>query len=56
MNPWRYFTGRALQLLGLITLTIVVFLFFTRVSMEPLLYLTILGIVEFYGGALLLGK
>ena len=56
MSPWRYFTGKALQLVGLITLTAVVFMFFTRMSMEPLLYWTILGIAEFYGGVLLLGK
>lgn len=55
MNPWKYFIGRALQLVGLTTLTAVVFMFFSRMSMEPLLYWTIAGIVEFYGGTFLLG-
>lgn len=56
MHPARYFFGRALQLLGLATITAVVFMFFTRMSMEPLLLWTLLGVGEFYGGTLLLGK
>ena len=56
MNPWRYFLGRTFQLVGLITLTAVVFMFFSRMRMEPLLHWTLLGIVEFYGGTLLLGN
>ena len=56
MNPWRYFLGRALQLIGLMTLTSVVFMFFSRMRMEPLLYWTLLGIIEFYGGTYLLGN
>ena len=45
-----FFLGKALQLLGLCTITYVVFLFFTDKGMEPLLYMSILGIVEFYLG------
>ena len=56
MNPWRYFFGRALQVVGLITITAVVLMFFSRMSMQLLLYFTILGIVEFYGGTLILGN
>ena len=50
----RYFFGKTLQLLGLATITIVVFLFFTRTSMEPLLIWSVVGAVEFYGGVWLL--
>ena len=54
MNPWRYFLGRTLQLIGLLTISVVVFMFFTSMRMEPLLYWTLLGIIEFYGGTFLL--
>ncbi|QPJ66454.1 MAG: hypothetical protein G3M78_14030 [Candidatus Nitrohelix vancouverensis] len=50
MQSFCYFMGRALQLLGLATITTVVFLFFTQMSMEPLLVWTIVGSVEFYLG------
>ena len=56
MNRLAYYLGRSLQLLGLATITSVVLLFFGRWKMEPLLYLAILGIVEFYGGTWLLEK
>jgi hypothetical protein len=56
MGRLAYYLGRALQLLGLATITSVVILFFGRWKMEPLLYLSILGIIEFYGGTWLLGK
>lgn len=52
----RYFFGRALQLLGLATITAVVFLFFTRMSMEPLLIWSMVGAMEFYGGVWLLDE
>jgi hypothetical protein len=51
-----FFLGKALQLLGLFTITYVVYLFFTDKGMEPLLYMSILGIVEFYLGTFLLSK
>jgi hypothetical protein len=51
-----FFLGKALQLLGLCTITYVVFLFFTDKGMEPLLYMSILGIVEFYLGTFFLSK
>ena len=54
MNPWRYFLGKTLQIIGLITITAVVLMFFSHIRMGPLLYLTILGIAEFYGGTFLL--
>ncbi|TDJ48680.1 MAG: hypothetical protein E2O44_07400 [Nitrospina sp.] len=56
MNPFRYFLGRALQFLGLITITYVVLMFFSQMGMEPLLIWSTVGIVEFYGGTLILGK
>jgi len=56
MNRLAYYLGRSLQLLGLATITSVVLLFFGRWKMEPLLYLAILGTVEFYGGTWLLEK
>ncbi len=56
MSPLRYFFGRALQFLGLGTMTYVMLMFFTQMSMEPLLIWTMVGACEFYGGTLLLGK
>ena len=56
MHRLAYYLGRALQLLGLATITSVVLLFFGRWKMEPLLYLSILAIVEFYGGTWLLDR
>ncbi len=54
MGPVKYFIGRTLQLLGLATITAVVFLFFSHMSMEPLLIWSIVGAMEFYGGTWLL--
>ena len=54
MGPVKYFIGRTLQLLGLATITTVVFLFFTHMSMEPLLIWSLVGAMEFYGGTWLL--
>ena len=56
MNRLAFYLGRALQLLGLATITSVVILFFGQSKMEPLLYLSILGAVEFYGGTWLLER
>ncbi|MFQ5716749.1 MAG: hypothetical protein ACE5GQ_06560 [Nitrospinales bacterium] len=56
MSPFKYFIGRALQFLGFITMTWVVVRFFTEESMTPLLYMSLLGMIEFYGGTLLLDK
>ncbi len=56
MNPFRYFLGRALQLIGLVTITYVVVMFFSQMGMEPLLIWSVVGIVEFYSGTLILGK
>jgi hypothetical protein len=56
MNRLAYYIGRALQLLGLATITSVVILFFGQSKMEPLLYLSVLGAVEFYGGTWLLER
>jgi hypothetical protein len=56
MNRLAYYLGRALQLLGLATISSVVILFFGQSKMEPLLYLSILGAVEFYGGTWLLER
>ncbi len=56
MEPFRYFLGKALQLAGLVTMTGVVFLFFTRMGMESLLVWSLVGAAEFYGGAWLLDK
>ena len=56
MNPFRYFLGRALQLIGLVTITYVVLMFFSQMGMEPLLIWSVVGIVEFESGTLILGK
>ena len=56
MNPFKYFLGRALQVLGFLTMTGVVIIFFTAASMKLLLYWSALGMIEFYGGTLLLEK
>ncbi|PIQ95408.1 MAG: hypothetical protein COV67_15090 [Nitrospinae bacterium CG11_big_fil_rev_8_21_14_0_20_56_8] len=54
MGSFTYFFGRALQLLGLATMTLVVYLFFTKMTMEDLLVWTIVGGVEFYAGTWIL--
>ncbi|UCD11924.1 MAG: hypothetical protein JSU88_02225 [Nitrospinaceae bacterium] len=54
MRQVMYFLGRALQLLGLATITAVVIFFFTKMSMEPLLIWSLVGITEFYLGTFLL--
>ena len=56
MGSIRYFLGRTLQLVGLATISLVVFMFFTQMSMEPLLIWSLLGVSEFYCGTWLLGK
>ncbi len=56
MNPFQYFVGRALQILGLAIITAVVLLFFTRAGMEFLLYYCLAGFAAFYGGTMILGK
>ena len=56
MNPFAYYLGRSLQMLGLATITLVVVLFFGQWKMEPLLYLSIAGAMEFYGGTWLLER
>ena len=56
MNPIKYFFGKALQLIGLLTITAVVFMFFSQMKMEPLLYWSLLGFVEFYLGTFMLDK
>ena len=54
MRQVMYFMGRALQLLGLATITLVVIFFFTTISMEPLLIWSLVGVTEFYLGTFLL--
>ena len=56
MGNIRYLLGRTLQILGLATISLVVLMFFTQMSMEPLLIWSLLGASEFYGGTWLLGK
>ena len=56
MGNIRYFLGRTLQVVGLATISLVVLMFFTQMSMEPLLVWSVLGASEFYGGTWLLGK
>ena len=43
-------------MLGLATITLVVLLFFGQWKMEPLLYLSVAGALEFYGGTWLLER
>ena len=56
MGNIRYFLGRTLQVVGLATISWVVLIFFTQMSMEPLLIWSLVGALEFYGGTWLLGK
>ena len=56
MGNILYFLGRTLQLIGLATISLVVFMFFTQMTMEPLLMWSLLGAFEFSGGTWLLGK
>jgi hypothetical protein len=56
MKQFFFFLGKALQIIGLGTITFVVFMFFTQQSMETLLYLSMGGAVNFYGGTLILDK
>ncbi|MFQ5449307.1 MAG: hypothetical protein ACE5E9_01690 [Nitrospinaceae bacterium] len=56
MRQVLYFLARALQVLGLATITLVVMQFFTQEGMESLLIKTLLGIGEFYCGTFVLGK
>jgi len=56
MNPFLYYLGRSLQIVGLGIITFVVFEFFKPVGMEFLLYYSVAGIAMFYGGTLLLEK
>jgi hypothetical protein len=56
MNPFRYFVGRAMQIIGLGALTYVVLMFFTQMGMEPLLWGSVVGASFFYGGTMILGK
>jgi hypothetical protein len=56
MSSTRYFLGRTLQLIGLTTISAVVFMFFTQMSMELLLIWSLVGASEFYGGTWLMGK
>jgi hypothetical protein len=56
MNPFKYFLGRAMQIIGLGALTYVVLMFFTQMGMEPLLWSSVAGVTFFYGGTLILGK
>ena len=56
MGNIRFFLGRTLQLVGLATISLVVFMFFTQMTMEPLLMWSLLGAFEFYGGTWLLGN
>ena len=56
MSSVKYYLGRALQLIGLATISAVVFMFFSQMSMEPLLVWSLIGASEFYGGTWLLGN
>ena len=56
MGSLWYYLGKTLQLIGLATISAVVFMFFTQMSMEPLLIWSLVGVSEFYGGTWLLGN
>ena len=57
MNPFFYYLGRSLQLVGLGIITFVVIDFFNPAEgMEFLLYYSVAGIAMFYGGTLILEK
>ena len=55
MGNIRYFLGRTLQLVGLATISLVVFLFFTQMTMEPLLMWSLLGAFRVLWGHLAFG-
>ena len=56
MGSVKYYVGRALQLIGLATISAAVRMFFTQMSMDPLLIWSLIGAFEFYSGTWLLGK
>lgn len=57
MNPFLYYLGRSLQIVGLGIITFVVLDFFNpEEGMEFLLYYSAAGIAMFYGGTLILEK
>jgi hypothetical protein len=43
MGSVKYYLGRALQLIGLATISAVVLMFFSQMSMEPLLMWSLVG-------------
>jgi hypothetical protein len=54
MPPWLKITARLVQLIGLLITLNVVLLFFTNISMGPLLELTAVGMLTFGVGWLML--
>lgn len=54
MQPWLKITARLIQFIGLLITLNVVLLFFTNLSMGPLLELTAVGMLTFWVGWLML--
>jgi len=54
MAPWLKITARLIQLMGLLITLNVILLFFTNLSMGPLLELTAIGMLTFWVGWLML--
>jgi len=54
VQPWLKIVARLVQFIGLLITLNVVFLFFTNVSMGPLLGLSVVGILTFWAGWLML--
>ena len=54
MQPWLKIIARLIQLTGLLITLNVVLLFFTNISMGPLLELTVVGMLTFGVGWLML--
>jgi len=54
VQPWLKIVARLVQFIGLLITLNVVFLFFTNISMGPLLGLSVVGILTFWAGWLML--
>jgi hypothetical protein len=54
VQPWLKTVARLIQLIGLLITLNVILLFFTNISMGPLLGLSVVGILTFWVGWLML--
>jgi len=54
VHSWLKILARLVQVIGLLITLNVVLLFFTNISMGPLLGLSVVGILTFWAGSLML--